>query len=79
MNGPCPILTQIAAPPFLAGSVPFSIAAEASGKFVYVADKSGGVPAFTVDPATGGLAPIAGSPFAAGTNSISVATIGKTQ
>jgi 6-phosphogluconolactonase (cycloisomerase 2 family) len=71
------VLTQIASPPFPLGPIPFSIAAEPSDKFVYVADQSGGVWAFSIDPSTGVLASVTGSPFAAGTTPISVATTGQ--
>jgi YVTN family beta-propeller protein len=46
------------------GSGPFSVAVDPSGKFVYVANNfSNNVSGFTIDPGTGALMPIAGSPF----------------
>jgi DNA-binding beta-propeller fold protein YncE len=36
------------------------------GKFAYVANFGGGVSGYTINPTTGALTPIAGSPFAAG-------------
>ena len=46
-----------------AGFGPISVAVDPTGKFVYVANISGNVSAYTLDSATGALAPIAGSPF----------------
>jgi DNA-binding beta-propeller fold protein YncE len=71
-------LTAIAGQPFPAGASPNSVAVDPSGKFVYVA--SGGdmfslgyVPGYTIDPGTGALTPIVGSPFAIGSWPVSVA------
>jgi DNA-binding beta-propeller fold protein YncE len=72
-------LTQISSPPFAPGPIPFSITADLSGKFIYIADQGGGVSAFTIDPSTGILTPMTGSPFSAGTAPISVTTTGKIQ
>ncbi len=69
-------LTQIPGPPFVTGSVPFSIASDVSGKFVYIADQSGGVYAYTIDDSSGLLQPITGSPFVAGSAPIGIATTG---
>jgi hypothetical protein len=54
------------------------LAVDPSGKFVYVGNFSSStapstVSGFTINPATGALAPITGSPFAAGSNPVSVA------
>jgi 6-phosphogluconolactonase (cycloisomerase 2 family) len=68
------VLTQIASPPFATGAIPFSITADASGKFIYVASQGGEVSAYTIDPGTGILTPVTGSPFAAGSTPISVVT-----
>ena len=67
-------LTEITGSPFAAGSIPFLMTADLSGKFIYVANKGGSVTAYTLDLATGSLTPVTGSPFAAGTAPISVTT-----
>ena len=72
-------LSQISGPPFVTGSIPFSITVDPSGKFVYVANQGGGVSAYTIDLTTGSLASVAGSPFGAGTAPTSVATTGSIQ
>jgi 6-phosphogluconolactonase (cycloisomerase 2 family) len=71
-------LTAISGSPFLSGgsgSRPFSIAVGPTGKFAYVANNSpGNVSAYTINPTTGALTPISGSPFpAGGAGSFSVA------
>jgi 6-phosphogluconolactonase len=77
-------LTPIAGSPFPAGVAPSSVAVDPSGKFAYVANAgshnvsghgfvSGNVSAYTIDPSTGALTPIAGSPFTAGVFPTSVA------
>jgi 6-phosphogluconolactonase (cycloisomerase 2 family) len=73
---PAGTLSQIAGPPFAMGSVPFSITADVSGRFVYVADQGGGVYAYTIDSASGQLQPMTGSPFPAGTAPIAITTTG---
>ncbi len=51
------------------GTGPRAVALDPAGKFLYVANQgSGSVSAYTVDAASGALAPVAGSPFAAGTD-----------
>lgn len=51
------------------GTFPRAIVVDASGKFAYVVNfNSANVSAFTIDATTGGLVPVAGSPFATGTN-----------
>jgi 6-phosphogluconolactonase len=56
-----------------AGALPISLAVDASGQFVYAANyNSNDISAYTVDAATGALAPVAGSPFAAGTQPHSI-------
>jgi 6-phosphogluconolactonase len=61
-------LTEMSGSPFAAENVPISIAADPSGKFIYVADNglSGSISAFSIDSGTGGLTAVAGSPFAMG-------------
>jgi hypothetical protein len=68
------VLSQLSSPPFLAGSLPFSVAVDPSGKFVYVANGgSNNVSAYTIDSTTGALTQLSNSPFAAGTGPQSVA------
>jgi 6-phosphogluconolactonase len=58
-------LTQIDSAP--TGTGPFSLAIDASGKFLYVANQdSAGVSAYGIDPTTFKLGEISGSPFATG-------------
>ena len=62
--------------PFSPSAGPFSIAIDSQGKFVYVAnsDSSNSVSVFGIDPGTGALTGVAGSPFpTGGTNPQSVA------
>src|SRR3989454_966241 len=57
----------------VAGTNPWSVAVDPSGKFAYAANASSGdVSAFTIDAATGALSVVAGSPFAAGSRPRSV-------
>lgn len=58
------VITQIPGSPFTAGITPFSVAAEASGRFLFVANgSSNSVSAYSIDPDTGVLTEVAGSPF----------------
>jgi 6-phosphogluconolactonase (cycloisomerase 2 family) len=72
-------LTQITGSPFLAGHRTVSVAVDPSGRFVYAANNGNGavasfnVSAYTIDPNTGALTEIIGSPFATGAASRSVA------
>jgi 6-phosphogluconolactonase (cycloisomerase 2 family) len=65
-------LTTVAGSPFAAGSEPNSVVADLSGRFLYVTNESTStsipstVSAYTIDPTSGALTAIAGSPFAAG-------------
>jgi hypothetical protein len=63
-------LTAIAGSPFDAASEPSSVAVDPSGKFAYVANEvsgsTGNVLGYMINPSTGALTAIAGSPFAAG-------------
>ena len=63
-------LTSISGSPFTAGPGPVSIAIDPLGRFAYVTNYNNGthssVSAFTIDPGTGALTQIAGSPFATG-------------
>src|SRR5258708_26193718 len=58
-------LTVVLGSPFSTVGFPTSVAVDPSGRFVYVGDASGlgEVLAYTIDPTSGALAPIAGSPF----------------
>lgn len=58
-------LTEVPGSPFSDGLVPWSIALEPSGKFVYVAAdySSDSISIFAINAATGALTPRAGSPF----------------
>ena len=52
----------------------FSVAVAPSGRFAYVANGiSNNVSGYTINPSTGALTAIAGSPFAAGLGPVSVA------
>lgn len=54
----------VAGSPFLAGSDPLGLVIDPTGQFVYVANQvSNSVSAFRIDPATGALGEIAGSPY----------------
>lgn len=65
-------LTQVTGSPFPAGASTVSVAVDPSGRFVYAANHGNGssasfdVSAYTIDPNTGALTTVAGSPFAAG-------------
>ncbi len=58
----------------LGGSMSWFVAADLSGRFVYVANQGGGITAYALDLVTGNLTAVTGSPFAAGTGPISVTT-----
>src|SRR5712692_2249230 len=67
-------LTMVPGSPFAAGSLPFSVAVDPSGKFAYVANAiSNNVSAYSIDSTTGVLSPVPGSPFSAGLFPVSVA------
>ena len=54
-----------------------SIAAELSGRFVYVVNNvSGDLSAFSIEGSTGALTPVSGSPFPAEVTLIVVETVG---
>lgn len=60
-------LTPVPGSPFEAGQAPSSVVVDAYGSFVYVADSgSNDISAYAIDPATGNLTRLAGSPFAVG-------------
>ena len=72
-------LSPIDGSPFATGYGPLGVAIDPSGKFAYVANngtvsgKPGSVSAFTINPRSGALTPVQGSPFAAGSNPLAVA------
>ena len=69
--GPGGVLTPVPGSPFPAGPSPASVAVDPSGRFAYVVNDSnvpevpGTISAFTIG-SSGALAPVPGSPFAAG-------------
>jgi DNA-binding beta-propeller fold protein YncE len=66
-------LTSVAGSPFPAGSFPFAVAVDLSGRFVYVANAgSNNVSAYRLDD-NGSLIPVPGSPFPVGNEPESVA------
>jgi 6-phosphogluconolactonase (cycloisomerase 2 family) len=72
INAASGALSAVAGSPFAAGTRPLSVAVDPSGRFVYVANVGSGVAdpgtvsAYTMNPTTGALSAVAGSPFAAG-------------
>lgn len=59
-------LAAVAGSPFASGVNPYSVAAEPSGKYLYVANGGGSVSAYAIHNATGALTSVAGSPFVSG-------------
>ncbi|MGB8965284.1 MAG: beta-propeller fold lactonase family protein [Candidatus Cybelea sp.] len=81
INASTGALTQLTGSPFAAGYQPTSVAVDANGKFLYVANNgsvsghySGNVSAYAINAHTGVLTPIKGSPFPAGDGPTGVAT-----
>jgi 6-phosphogluconolactonase len=72
-------LMQVQGSPFAAGYGSYDVAIDPTGKFAYVANngsvsgRPGSVSAFAINPRSGALRPIQGSPFAAGSNPLKVA------
>ncbi len=70
-------LTEVAGSPFAAGTSPTAVRVDTSGRFVYASNygwpAAGSVSAYAINPASGALTPLAGSPFAAGNGSSSLA------
>ncbi|OLD15387.1 MAG: hypothetical protein AUJ01_12260 [Acidobacteria bacterium 13_1_40CM_3_65_5] len=57
------------------GPVPFGVAVDHSGRFLYVSNRNAGtVSGFRIDEATGTLTAVPGSPFVAGLDASNVAT-----
>lgn len=67
INGDTGALTLLSA---VSATAPIHVTIAPSGKFVYVANyvAAGTISAFSVNPTTGALTPVPGSPFAAGTS-----------
>jgi 6-phosphogluconolactonase (cycloisomerase 2 family) len=73
-------LSSVAGSPFPAGTNPYVIAIEPSGRFLYGLSSALNLSAFSIDPSTGALDQIAGSPFNIPTltvNTISVDPTGR--
>ncbi len=85
INNSTGALRAVSGSPFAAGNNPNSVTVDPSGRFAYVANacdsspdcSAGDVSAYTINSSTGALSAVAGSPFAAGTNPISVAIAGQ--
>jgi len=82
---PGSILTETAGSPYSVPINPYSLAVHPSGNFLYVVNENqpyqtnyipsqydGTISAFTINPGTGALIPVPGSPFAAGINPLSI-------
>jgi 6-phosphogluconolactonase (cycloisomerase 2 family) len=73
------VLTPVPGSPFAAGVEPWGVAIDPAGRFVYVTDAedcnscNGSVSVYAINANTGALAPINGSPFAAGARPLSIA------
>ncbi len=81
INSSTGALSAVAGSPFAAGAYPYSVTVDPSGRFAYVTNSNcpsifrcppSNVSAYTINSSTGALSAIAGSPFAAGKNPISV-------
>jgi 6-phosphogluconolactonase len=67
-------LTPLPSSPFPAPGFLVSLITDLSGRFLYGAAQFAGVDAFAIDPDTGNLTPVSGSPFAAGGGTAFVTT-----
>ena len=70
INSSTGALAPVGGSPY-AGSSPFSVVVDPMGKFLYVANKgtsdtAGSISAYTINPSTGALTEVRGSPFVAG-------------
>lgn len=66
-------LAPVTGSPFAAGTSPVWVAAEPSGKFLYVVNEnSNNVSGFSINQSTGALTPLTKSPFAAGKTPVSM-------
>ncbi len=67
-------LTRVKGSPFGAGTAPYGIAVDPTGKFAYVPNSgSNNVSAYSIDATSGALKKVKGSPFDAGTGPVAVA------
>jgi 6-phosphogluconolactonase len=72
------VLTPAPGSPFEAGAEPTSVTVDPSNKFLYEASNldnvtpTNDITAFTIDPSTGALSPVPGSPFTSGVSPLSV-------
>jgi 6-phosphogluconolactonase len=72
------VLTQVQGSPFAAGTDPYGVAIDPSGNFAYVANAnwgsgSGSISAYQINPSSGVLTQVQGSPFAAGAGPVQLA------
>jgi 6-phosphogluconolactonase (cycloisomerase 2 family) len=78
-------LTEISGSPYAVGNLPAAILVHPSGSFLYVVNENqayqtnlnpsqylGSISAFDIRAGTGALTPVAGSPFSAGINAVSI-------
>ncbi len=78
-------LAEVSGSPFATGLNPVAVGLDPSGSFVYVANtavlptNASTVSGFTLDPTTGALTPIPGSPFVSGRNPNGIAITGQRQ
>jgi 6-phosphogluconolactonase len=80
INSSTGALRVVSGSPFAAGSGPFSVTVDPSGRFAYVANNEDDtVSAYTINSSTGALRAVAGSPFATGflPNSVTVDPSGR--
>jgi DNA-binding beta-propeller fold protein YncE len=69
-------LTEIFNSPFATGDFPWDIAFDPEGKFAYVTNMAAGnVSAYAIDPATGVLTPLGGSPYPVAAGIIFIAIV----
>jgi 6-phosphogluconolactonase (cycloisomerase 2 family) len=73
------VLQQMPTSPVVSGAGAFGLAVDGSGRFLYVANPSapnpslnttGNISGFNIDPTTGALTPMLGSPFTSGTSTV---------
>jgi len=76
-------LAEVSGSPFATGLNPVAVGVDPSGRFVYVANTAvlpanvSTVSGFTLDPTTGALMPVPGSPFISGRNPNGIAITGQ--
>jgi 6-phosphogluconolactonase (cycloisomerase 2 family) len=73
------VLQQMPSSPVISGAGAYGLAVDGSGRFLYVANPSarnpslnttGNISGFNIDPSTGALSPMPGSPFTSGTSTV---------